>query len=1387
MYSYCVTAAPSGATINAIKCKLVKNSETEYLVCLKRHSIDVYSIKSTVSSSETTNVSDSRPVLTATLKANSTFVAFLEYRPPNSNQSCILVLTSNYILKLLAYDDENAKFVSKTVASLQEPACNKIQSSVLLKVDRGYNVIIFYGLRRIIKCIVLNKADYFDFSDVITLRTNDSILLDIEFIDTDFKPQPQSLSDEYMDHAKSSSQQQQVGTPDSKRRGNTPKKMFLECKIIVLGQNRNTDSVRPARWLYGMQLFFEIEETVNYRIFNSYGHVPMFGEPMYLENPYNKFLPLHLNETAKSTDSVLLLGAGSVGFFAFNDPKSIKDFVSDFSMSEITGYCQIEHSKFVLSDDNGNIHLMELVLSSKPANTGLKRRIRPINSNNNCDMHAHRGRTIATISDVIITRLYNCDIPSSIINIGNNTIFSTSKVGNTCTFRIDFGNKPSICSDSFKIEEFNVYKTWNQTNLGPIADFTYGEENSHGNKSVLACCGMGSAGKFCSITLGVGIDTICSNTILGISNLFSVSSGGSKTDSNESILCCSFYRNTQFYSVNFVSMNNTQGNINSSLLDINEPNVGYVNKMVMDGSTFREDERTILLSNIDKDKIVQITTSSIIILSSNPKLNRIAYKTVEEIMTEIDEGSEERNRIVHACLCGSYIFIILSNHWAAILDGKKLEMVNVEPLSINISSVAYISHVKNSAEFLALSTWEKSSILILSFPNLDIVRRIKIECTFGIYIKSMKFGATNNNLFFFVSLSDGQLMVYKVQMSRNITNAVSKGKSDVFKNDVEIDFILDSTMHLSNTCTKLEFLNLSNNYIHEQTCNLDCNNIIAIGKQSTAIFSKRDKVEFAKVNISHVSCLCTIPTQRTSSEFNSVLIAYYSYPSLVIGKLDPIEQFHVQNIISGRTFDKVCYHVPSKVAVVGCPPELSATTSDSVPGLNDIDDNNPPFMCLDGSESEKVNSLKLPALALFINVSSKEVIYNLNLPREHLVSSLHTMSFDGTNEVILIGTSKVDESHDAPTEGFLYIVDISSHSEDRLVMTIQRTTKPFAGGVVEITSCGQNPVIAVNNVVLALSLCSNIGVRNEKDRYDLEYLYACDDIIDSRQCLVVEAKYTSNTYVVSLDSCENNIIVGDLMTSAKLLRFKDNCFYELCRDFNSIWCTAVASIDKNTSIVSDDSGNFSIFSKNETPTNDAQSAKFQVMGLFHHGEIINKIVEHVSKECKYERKKSLIKLGGVASSCKRNFCCLSTADTCPMDPTNGSKSTNIHKDAAPTRYRFDKTYLCATSSGSILKMSTFKDMDAFLRLALLEEAIIGIQSDAGNIPNSKWRNFQNSHTNIQTRGFIDGDTVESFLHLPMDLKRRVLEKLQESSKDIQGDFDSIETLTLEIEQIQRVR
>ncbi|XP_010906318.1 DNA damage-binding protein 1a [Elaeis guineensis] len=208
------------------------------------------------------------------------------------------------------------------------------------------------------------------------------------------------------------------------------------------------------------------------------------------------------------------------------------------------------------------------------------------------------------------------------------------------------------------------------------------------------------------------------------------------------------------------------------------------------------------------------------------------------------------------------------------------------------------------------------------------------------------------------------------------------------------------------------------------------------------------------------------------------------------------------------------------------------------------------------------------------------------------------------------------------------------------------------------------------------------------------------------------------------------IVVGDLMKSISLLLYKheEGAIEERARDYNANWMTAVEILDDDIYLGAENNFNLFTVRRNSDAATDEERGRLEVIGEYHLGEFVNRF-----------RHGSLV--------------------MCLPDSEAGHTPTVIF----------------GTVNGVIGVIASLPH-DQYLFLEKLQSNLVKVIKGVGGLSHEQWRSFNNEKKMVDSRNFLDGDLIESFL----DLSRS---RMEEISK---GMGVSVEELCKRVEELTRL-
>ncbi|KAF2077319.1 hypothetical protein CYY_001385 [Polysphondylium violaceum] len=230
---------------------------------------------------------------------------------------------------------------------------------------------------------------------------------------------------------------------------------------------------------------------------------------------------------------------------------------------------------------------------------------------------------------------------------------------------------------------------------------------------------------------------------------------------------------------------------------------------------------------------------------------------------------------------------------------------------------------------------------------------------------------------------------------------------------------------------------------------------------------------------------------------------------------------------------------------------------------------------------------------------------------------------------------------------------------------------------------------------------------------------------DSTKTMKSDCVYKGHTLILQLASRGDFILVGDMMKSMSLLVEKpDGSVEQIARNPQPLWLRALSMISDDYFIGAEAAYNFVVVKKNSESTNELERELLDSVGHYHIGESVNFM----------------------------KYCSLSSQPDTDTPPI-------------PT-----VVYCTLNGSLGVIASITREEYEFFSKL---QKGLNNVVRGIGGFSHDHWRAFHNDHHTIQSRNFIDGDLIETF----MDLKREeMLLVVKDMNISVEECYKKIETL-----------
>jgi len=250
-------------------------------------------------------------------------------------------------------------------------------------------------------------------------------------------------------------------------------------------------------------------------------------------------------------------------------------------------------------------------------------------------------------------------------------------------------------------------------------------------------------------------------------------------------------------------------------------------------------------------------------------------------------------------------------------------------------------------------------------------------------------------------------------------------------------------------------------------------------------------------------------------------------------------------------------------------------------------------------------------------------------------------------------------------------------------------------------------------------------------------------------------------------------IVGDLMRSVSVVQYYPNyeSLEEVARDYNSNWTTAVEMLNEDTYLVGENWMNFVVLKRNPHAQSEEVRCRLDTVGMFNYGEMPNKFL----------RGSLVVPTGSAAFSGGGD---VFGASALSSGQSSLGRSPKKAKKAAAA------AAAAGSGGGSPMKaVVTVGSQTLFVTVDGSVGAVLGLDAPSaaffsslercmarairpvGGLGHSEFRAFVAEQRHHPSRGFIDGDLIESFLDLDRRTMERVVAELNEDGRWEIEDFD----------------
>ncbi|KAJ9307256.1 hypothetical protein DTO217A2_3315 [Paecilomyces variotii] len=457
-------------------------------------------------------------------------------------------------------------------------------------------------------------------------------------------------------------------------------------------------------------------------------------------------------------------------------------------------------------------------------------------------------------------------------------------------------------------------------------------------------------------------------------------------------------------------------------------------------------------------------------------------------------------------------------------------------------------------------------------------------------------------------------------------------------------------------------------------------NVFATCEHPSLIYGSEGRIIYSAVNSEGASRIC-----HFNSEAYPESIAVATPRDLRIALVDKERTTQIQTLPVNATVRRVAYSPSEKAFGIGT---IKRTLKDGVEIV----------------ESQFV-------LADEIMFRTLDAV---DLKKDELVESVIRAEFpagkdaagkDTFQDRFIVGTAYLDEEQEDSIRGRILVFEV-----DKNRMLTQVAELPVKGACRALAMLGEKIVAAlVKTVVVYNVVTGSFGaVKLEK-----------------------AATYRTSTAPIDISVTGNLIAVSDLMKSVSIVEYKEgdnglpDSLNEVARHFQTVWATAVATVEENTFLESDAEGNLIVLRRNVNGVTEDDKRRLEVTSEVSLGEMVNRI-----------------------------------------------RPVNIPHLASVTVT--PKAFL-ATVEGSIYLFALINpDHQDFLMR--LQGYIAAYVDSLGNMPFNKFRAFRSAVREAEEPfRFVDGELIERFLSCEPQIQEEIVGFLG-GEVDVEGVKATIEAL-----------
>ena len=1016
--------------------------------------------------------------------------------------------------------------------------------------------------------------------------------------------------------------------------------------------------------------------------------------------------------------------------------------------------------RYLLGDDSGKIHVLALM--------------RDVNG---------------TVSGMHLETLGVANTSSSLVYLDSGLIFIGSQMTDSQLVQIleepvVLSNKDSndVLLDGKNVTFLNVLEEY--INIGPVVDFqmvpTSHHTIDHTQYMAVTASGAQKDGSIRVVRNGIGITEYAAVELSGIKGMWSIRK--SFHDSEDSFILQSFVAETRILGVAIdddiaINKEEEEEEGGATLAEVDLPGIDATKSSVFAINVLLE-------SYFDDSLMIQTTENEVRVISLAESKCITTWSPPNNCLITVASANEAGQ--IGIAISGGIIFYLqlVSNDNLSIKCVARCEMssevscMNLNPfviqdkLSATISAMDIDHHdtkirCATKSKFMAIGLWDESTVKVLSLDSAKMMSEVaNVDVRTGADYKSQSetksashhemarsiclatldsttpereeaktskihYPVRSKNLLF-IGLGDGHLISFVVKEEEGSsislderkevrigTRALSLLPMTSISSEKKVTCVLatgdkPTVVYLSGGGSKNARLCYSNIHLTSDPDVDDDNNLNRANKEPLV------------VNVAspfRSSSLFDEAISVTSAFSYSLCISDDSM--LRLGLIDDIQKLHVTTHKLGMSPRRVAYDASSRLICVGCIDGNVSSNRSNNKGHSEISMGN----CVRFFDDTTFNDIDRFDLDDFETIQALESVHlkiNYDFNETSKNDSVTTVP------VLLIGTAYCYPEEDEPTLGRIIVLKCSRGGDSLSRKATQVASVQVKGGVFSISAFYDGTFLASINS--KTRLCKLVGGPNETDPIDVKIFGAGHH--GHILSLVVRSLAITDLHENDDGRKKEQLaIVGDMVRSISVVKFypEFETLEEVARDFNQNWITAAEMVTNDIYLGAENFNNILVLRRNPHAEAEETRCRLDTIGLFNLGEMVNNF-----------RKGSLV-----------------SADNSSISESHSPESTDgLESKMVP---RLGNQTMFATVDGTIGSIIGLDTRTTVFFLAL-QRAMNKVLCPIGGLTHEEFRSYRGQRNSHMSRGFVDGDLIESFSDLDSSKMSLIVDEMNNEGR-----------------------